>query len=112
AKNKRAGRQKRKKGNAKVKAVVAIKDAKSTPVAPMGMGKEKRNMGIQQQSRANDICANCCEKGHWKRNYPKLPPKQGIFVVEVDMVTNSASWVLDISCGAHICNDLQVLQKA
>ncbi|KAL0458364.1 UNVERIFIED_CONTAM: Retrovirus-related Pol polyprotein from transposon TNT 1-94 [Sesamum latifolium] len=28
------------------------------------------------------------------------------------MISNSASWVLDTSCGAHICNDLQVLEKA
>ncbi|KAL0347647.1 UNVERIFIED_CONTAM: hypothetical protein Scaly_1780700 [Sesamum calycinum] len=35
-----------------------------------------------------------------------------MFVVEVNMVTNSASWVLDTGCGAHICNDLQVLQRS
>ncbi|KAK4397625.1 Retrovirus-related Pol polyprotein from transposon TNT 1-94 [Sesamum angolense] len=35
-----------------------------------------------------------------------------MFVVEVNMVTNSASWVLDTDCGAHICNDLQVLQRS
>ncbi|KAL0455319.1 UNVERIFIED_CONTAM: hypothetical protein Slati_0871100 [Sesamum latifolium] len=69
-------------------------------------------MGTQQQSRANDICAHCREKGHWKRDCPKLPSKQGMFVVEVNMVTNSSSWVLDTDCGAHICNDLQVLQKS
>ncbi|KAL0289950.1 UNVERIFIED_CONTAM: hypothetical protein Scaly_2688000 [Sesamum calycinum] len=28
------------------------------------------------------------------------------------MVTNSASWVLDTGCGAHICNSLQVLQRS
>ncbi|KAL0396357.1 UNVERIFIED_CONTAM: hypothetical protein Scaly_0084100 [Sesamum calycinum] len=33
-----------------------------------------------------------------------------MFVVEVNMVTNSASWVLDTGCGAHICNYLQMLQ--
>ncbi|KAL0307232.1 UNVERIFIED_CONTAM: hypothetical protein Sradi_6140500 [Sesamum radiatum] len=35
-----------------------------------------------------------------------------MFVVEVNMVTNSASWVLDTGCGAHICNVLQVLQRS
>ncbi|KAK4397649.1 Retrovirus-related Pol polyprotein from transposon TNT 1-94 [Sesamum angolense] len=35
-----------------------------------------------------------------------------MFVVEVNMVTNSDSWVLDTGCGAHICNDLQVLQRS
>ncbi|KAL0345819.1 UNVERIFIED_CONTAM: hypothetical protein Sradi_4413200 [Sesamum radiatum] len=35
-----------------------------------------------------------------------------MFVVEVNMISNSASWVLYIGCGAHICNDLQVLQRS
>ncbi|KAL0313253.1 UNVERIFIED_CONTAM: Retrovirus-related Pol polyprotein from transposon RE2 [Sesamum radiatum] len=35
-----------------------------------------------------------------------------MFVVEVNMISNSASWVLDTGCGAHICNDLQVLQRS
>ncbi|KAL0377112.1 UNVERIFIED_CONTAM: hypothetical protein Scaly_0828800 [Sesamum calycinum] len=30
-----------------------------------------------------------------------------MFVVEVNMVTNFTSWVLDIGCGAHVYNDLQ-----
>ncbi|KAL0302161.1 UNVERIFIED_CONTAM: hypothetical protein Sangu_3115800 [Sesamum angustifolium] len=105
AKGKRAGRWKRKKGKAKAKSIVVAKDAKSAPVAPVGMGKGKKRMGTQQQSRANDICAYCREKGHWKRDC-------GMFVVKVNMVTNSASWVLDTDCGAHICNDLQVLQRS
>ncbi|KAL0295897.1 UNVERIFIED_CONTAM: Retrovirus-related Pol polyprotein from transposon TNT 1-94 [Sesamum angustifolium] len=74
------------------------------------MGKGKKMMGTQQQSRANDICAYCREKGHWKRD-PNLSSDQGMFVVEVNMVTNSASWVMDTGCGAHICNELQVLQS-
>ncbi|KAL0449121.1 UNVERIFIED_CONTAM: Retrovirus-related Pol polyprotein from transposon TNT 1-94 [Sesamum latifolium] len=28
------------------------------------------------------------------------------------MISNSASWVLDTVCGAHICNDLQVLERS
>ncbi|KAL0292374.1 UNVERIFIED_CONTAM: hypothetical protein Sradi_6991400 [Sesamum radiatum] len=112
AKGKRTGRWKRKKGKAKAKTVVVAKDAKSALVAPVGMGKGKKRMGIQQQSRANDICAYCREKGHWKRDSANLSSDQGMFVVEVNMITNSASWVLDIGCGAHICNDLQVLQRS
>ncbi|KAK4403172.1 Retrovirus-related Pol polyprotein from transposon TNT 1-94 [Sesamum angolense] len=112
AKGKRARHWKRKKGKAKAKTVVVAKDAMSAPVAPVGMGKGKKRMGTQQQSRANDICAYCREKGHWKRDCPNLSSDQGMFVVEVNMVTNSASWVLDTGCGAHICNDLQVLQRS
>ncbi|KAL0285076.1 UNVERIFIED_CONTAM: hypothetical protein Sangu_2793100 [Sesamum angustifolium] len=43
AKDKRAGRWERNKGKAKAKTVVVAKDAKSAPVAPMGMGKGKRD---------------------------------------------------------------------
>ncbi|KAL0445831.1 UNVERIFIED_CONTAM: Retrovirus-related Pol polyprotein from transposon RE2 [Sesamum latifolium] len=35
-----------------------------------------------------------------------------MFVVEVNMISNSASWVLDTGCGAHIFNDLQVLKRS
>ncbi|KAK4382661.1 hypothetical protein Sango_2850600 [Sesamum angolense] len=81
-KGKRVGRWKRNKGKVKAKTVVATKDTKSAPVAPVGIGKGKRKMGTQQRSRANDICSHCHEKGHWKRDCPNLSPK-GIFVVEV-----------------------------
>ncbi|KAK4389763.1 hypothetical protein Sango_2313300 [Sesamum angolense] len=91
AKGKRAGRWKRKKGKAKAKAVIAAKDDKSAPVAPLGMGNGKRKMGTQQQSRANDICTHCREKGHWKRDCPKLPPKQGMFFVKVLQRTRKLS---------------------
>ncbi|KAL0328098.1 UNVERIFIED_CONTAM: Retrovirus-related Pol polyprotein from transposon TNT 1-94 [Sesamum calycinum] len=80
AKGKRVGRWKKQKGKAKAKTVVVAKDAKSAPVAPVGMDKGKKRMGI--------------------------------FVIEINMVTNSASWVLDTGCGAHICNDLQVPQRS
>ncbi|KAK4403199.1 hypothetical protein Sango_1060600 [Sesamum angolense] len=111
-KGKRAGCWKRNKGKAKAKTVVVEKDTKSAPVAPVGMDKGKKRTGTQQQSRANDIYAYCREKGHWKRDCPNLCTDQGMFVVEVNMVTNSASWVLDTGYGAHIRNNLQVLQRS
>ncbi|KAL2228540.1 UNVERIFIED_CONTAM: Retrovirus-related Pol polyprotein from transposon TNT 1-94 [Sesamum indicum] len=36
---------------------------------------------------------------------------KGRFVIKVNKITNSASWVLDTDCGAHISNDLQVLER-
>ncbi|KAK4406491.1 hypothetical protein Sango_0655600 [Sesamum angolense] len=88
AKGKKARRWERKKGKAKAKTVVVEKDAMSAPVALMGMGKGKKRMGTQQQSRANDICTYCREKGHWKKDCPNLSSDQGMFVIEVNMVTN------------------------
>ncbi|KAK4415004.1 Retrovirus-related Pol polyprotein from transposon TNT 1-94 [Sesamum alatum] len=55
---------------------------------------------------------HCQGKGHWKRECPQLLSNPGVFVVEVNMITNSASWVLDTGCGADICNDLQALQRS
>ncbi|KAL0307271.1 UNVERIFIED_CONTAM: hypothetical protein Sradi_6144400 [Sesamum radiatum] len=46
AKGKRAGRWKRKKGKAKAKVVVIVKDAKSAPVAPLGLGKGKKGLRV------------------------------------------------------------------
>ncbi|KAL0362041.1 UNVERIFIED_CONTAM: Retrovirus-related Pol polyprotein from transposon TNT 1-94 [Sesamum calycinum] len=110
-KGKKVGRWKRKKGKAKAKTVIVANDAKSAPVAPVGICKGKRKMGSQQQSRANDICTHWREKGHWKRDCLHLSPNQDVFVV-VNMVTNYASWVFDTGCGAHIGNDLPVLQRS
>ncbi|KAL0283836.1 UNVERIFIED_CONTAM: hypothetical protein Sangu_2865700 [Sesamum angustifolium] len=76
AKGKKVGRWKRNKGKAKAKIIIVAKDAKSAPVAPVEMGKGKRRMGTQQQLRANDICAYCREKGHWKRDCPNLSSNQ------------------------------------
>ncbi|KAL0309055.1 UNVERIFIED_CONTAM: hypothetical protein Sradi_5847800 [Sesamum radiatum] len=78
AKGKRVGSWKRKKGKAKAKTVIVAKHGKSAPIAPVGMGKGKRRMGTQQQSRANDICVRCHEKGHWKRNCPNLSSNQDV----------------------------------
>ncbi|KAL0297830.1 UNVERIFIED_CONTAM: hypothetical protein Scaly_3082400 [Sesamum calycinum] len=72
-----------KKGKTKAKTVVVAKDAKSAPVAPVAMSKGKKRMGTQQQSRANDICTYCNEKGHWKRDCPNLFSNQGMFGIEM-----------------------------
>ncbi|KAL0449555.1 UNVERIFIED_CONTAM: hypothetical protein Slati_1511900 [Sesamum latifolium] len=80
------------------------------PAAPKGKGKGK--VGGSQRLKANDVCMHCQGKGHWKRECPQLLSNPGMFVVEVNMISNSASWVLDTDCGAHICNDLQVLERS
>ncbi|KAL0448202.1 UNVERIFIED_CONTAM: hypothetical protein Slati_1948100 [Sesamum latifolium] len=35
-----------------------------------------------------------------------------MFMIEINMISNSTSWVLDTGCGAHIYNDLQMLQRS
>ncbi|KAL0437762.1 UNVERIFIED_CONTAM: hypothetical protein Sradi_0484100 [Sesamum radiatum] len=109
AKGKGARRWKRKKG--KGTAVTATASTGGVPpAAPKGKGRGK--VGGSQRSKANDVCMHCQGKGHWKRECPQLLSNPGMFVVEVNMISNSASWVLDTGCGAHICNDLQVLQRS
>ncbi|KAL0427488.1 UNVERIFIED_CONTAM: hypothetical protein Slati_2923600 [Sesamum latifolium] len=80
------------------------------PSAPKEKGKWK--VGGSQRSKANDVCMHCQGKGHWKRECPQLLSNPGMFVVGINMISNSASWVLDTGCGAHICNDLQVLERS
>ncbi|KAL0324674.1 UNVERIFIED_CONTAM: hypothetical protein Scaly_2434500 [Sesamum calycinum] len=78
----------------------------------MKKGKGKGKVGGYQQSKANDVSMHCQEKGHWKREYPQLLSNPGMFVIKVNMITNVASWVLDTGCGAHIGNNLQVLERS
>ncbi|KAL0345581.1 UNVERIFIED_CONTAM: hypothetical protein Sradi_4389400 [Sesamum radiatum] len=93
---------KRKKG--KGRAIAAIATADGAPATPKGKGKGK--VGGSQRSKANDVCMHCQGKGHWKREYPQLFSNPGMFAIEVNMIANVASWVLDTGCGAHICNNL------
>ncbi|KAL0427738.1 UNVERIFIED_CONTAM: hypothetical protein Slati_2948600 [Sesamum latifolium] len=60
----------------------------------MDMDKGKRKMGTQQQSRANDICAHCREKGHWKRDYPKLPPRQDVCGPQITQARGGFSYFI------------------
>ncbi|KAK4384608.1 hypothetical protein Sango_3044000 [Sesamum angolense] len=75
------------------------------------MGKGKGKVG-SKSIRANDVCMHCRKKDHWKMEFPKLLSNAGMFVIEVNMITNFASWLLDTGSGAHICNDLQVLERS
>ncbi|KAL0401702.1 UNVERIFIED_CONTAM: hypothetical protein Slati_4200100 [Sesamum latifolium] len=68
AKGKGARCWKRKKG--KGTAVTATASTGGAPPAPKGKGKGK--VGGSQQSKANDVCIHCHEKGHWKRECPQL----------------------------------------
>ncbi|KAL0453561.1 UNVERIFIED_CONTAM: hypothetical protein Slati_1334200 [Sesamum latifolium] len=109
AKGKGAKRWKRKKGKGTAVTTTASTGG-APPAAPKGKGKEK--VGGSQRSKANDVCMHCQGKGHWKRECPQLLSNPGMFVIEINMISNSASWVLDTGCGAHICNDLQVLERS
>ncbi|KAL0302850.1 UNVERIFIED_CONTAM: hypothetical protein Sradi_6153100 [Sesamum radiatum] len=59
----------------------------------------------------SNVCMHCQGKGHWKRECPQLLSNSDMFVIEVNMITNSTSWVLDTGCRAHICNNLKVLDR-
>ncbi|KAL0288834.1 UNVERIFIED_CONTAM: hypothetical protein Scaly_2718300 [Sesamum calycinum] len=96
---------KRKKGKGKVTTATA--SAEGAPAATCGKCKGKAKVGGSQWLKANNVCILCQGKRHWKRECPKLLSNQSMFVIEVNMITNAASWVLDTGCGAQICNNLQ-----
>ncbi|KAL0294987.1 UNVERIFIED_CONTAM: Retrovirus-related Pol polyprotein from transposon TNT 1-94 [Sesamum calycinum] len=100
AKGNRARRWKRIKGKGMV--VTTTASGEGAPAAPMGKGKGKGNVGGSQHLKANDVCMHC----------PQLLSNPGMLVIDVNMITNAASWVLDTSCGAHISNNLQVLERS
>ncbi|KAL0402205.1 UNVERIFIED_CONTAM: hypothetical protein Slati_4250400 [Sesamum latifolium] len=108
AKGKGARRWKRKKGKGTTVTATASTGS-APPAAPKGKGKGR--LGVLS-SRGQMMCIHFHGKGHWKRECPQLLSHPGMFVVEINMISNSASWVLDTGCGAHICNDLQVLQRS
>ncbi|KAK4389517.1 hypothetical protein Sango_2288700 [Sesamum angolense] len=97
--SKKGKKARRWKNKIKTKStVLASKPVVKAPI--VGKGKKKE---VPKASTAKDACHYCHEKGHWNRNCPKfLAFVQGMFVVAINMVANSASWVLDIGCGAHI----------
>ncbi|KAL0455145.1 UNVERIFIED_CONTAM: hypothetical protein Slati_0853700, partial [Sesamum latifolium] len=107
AKGKGARRWKRKKSKGTVVTATA-----STGGAHAARRKGQREGWGSQRSKANDVCMHCQEKGHWKRECPQLLFNPGMFVIEINMISNSASWVLDTGYGAHICNNLQVLERS
>ncbi|KAL0376288.1 UNVERIFIED_CONTAM: Retrovirus-related Pol polyprotein from transposon TNT 1-94 [Sesamum calycinum] len=89
----------------------ATASTKGAPAAADGKGKGKGKVRGSQRLKANDVCMNCQGKGYWKKECPQLLSNPGMFVIEVNMITNAASWILD-GCGAHICNNLQVLGRS
>ncbi|KAL0293557.1 UNVERIFIED_CONTAM: hypothetical protein Sradi_6929700 [Sesamum radiatum] len=109
AKGKGARRWKRNKDKGTTVTATASTGG-APPAASKGKGKGK--VGGSQRSKANDVCMHCQGNVDWKRECPQLLSNLGMLVVEINMISNSASWVLDTNYGAHICNNLQVLETS
>ncbi|KAL0286987.1 UNVERIFIED_CONTAM: hypothetical protein Sradi_7135200 [Sesamum radiatum] len=85
SKAKARGQAGKEEGKVKVAA-----SALSALVAPVGMGKGKGKVG-SKPNKANDVRIHC-RKRPLEEGVPQAP--------------------LQCSCGAHICNDLQVLERS
>ncbi|KAK4400641.1 hypothetical protein Sango_1170200 [Sesamum angolense] len=72
AKGKDAGRENRKKDETSSTAA----STSSVPITPLGGGKGKRKR-VHQSKIPNDVSIYCREKGHWKRECPKLLSDEG-----------------------------------
>ena len=46
-----------------------------------------------------------------KKKASKALSTSGMFVIETDIVSNNNQWVLDTSCGSHICTNVQGLRN-
>ncbi|KAL0349912.1 UNVERIFIED_CONTAM: Gag polyprotein [Sesamum radiatum] len=68
-----AGRDRRKKDETSSTTASTL----SVPVTRLGGGKGKRKR-VRQSKIPNDVCIYCREKGHWKRECPKLLSDEGI----------------------------------
>ena len=68
-------------------------------------------------------CFHYGKNGHYRRNCRAYlgslkkkaldaPSTSGMFIIEVNTVSNYNQWVLDSSCGSHICADMQGLRNS
>ncbi|KAL0291548.1 UNVERIFIED_CONTAM: hypothetical protein Scaly_2632200 [Sesamum calycinum] len=71
-KGKDVGRKKRKKDETSSTTA----STSNFPITLLGEGKGKRKR-VRQSNIPNDVCIYCREKGHWKRECPKLLSDEG-----------------------------------
>ncbi|KAK8655978.1 hypothetical protein V6N13_108540 [Hibiscus sabdariffa] len=108
------------------KSILLVREAKGKRkkvAKSKGSGKTKakgKNVLKPQGAISKDgKCFHCNKSGHWKRNCPVYLEEvkkakavgasvSGIYVIDVNMSTSS-SYVLDTSCGSHICTSVQGL---
>ncbi|KAL0315062.1 UNVERIFIED_CONTAM: hypothetical protein Scaly_2893600 [Sesamum calycinum] len=63
----------------------------------------------EEERKGKAVAATASTTGVGRGSAHNSSPTPGIFVIELNMITNSASWILDTSCGALIYINLQVL---
>ena len=84
-----------------------------------GVDKKKK----VKKATPKDTCFHCGQDGHWRRNYKAYlgslkkkasdaPSTSSMFVIEVNIVSLNNQWVLDTSCGSHICTNVQGLRNS
>ncbi|KAL0395401.1 UNVERIFIED_CONTAM: hypothetical protein Slati_4506300, partial [Sesamum latifolium] len=100
AKGKGARRWKSKKGKGTTVTITA-----STGGAPVADRRARGRLRVLS-GQGQMMCACIAKKMGIGRESVHNSSLQYL-VVEVNMISNSASWVLNTGCGAHICNNLQ-----
>ncbi|KAL0284720.1 UNVERIFIED_CONTAM: hypothetical protein Sangu_2812200 [Sesamum angustifolium] len=105
-KGKRARRWKRKKGKERPPQLLLELRVLLLPLLERAKVKERLDVLSGRRQMMSACIAK--KRGIGKRECPQLLSNLGMLVIEVNMITNVASWVLDTGCGGHICNNLQL----
>ena len=107
-----------------------------TDLKPRGLKKNKgkakapdhpKPNGKIEKKKGKGKCFFCGKKGHWKKDYRSLKAKEAreaqeakkpnasgmLCMIELySYNTELSTWVLDTSCGTHLCNNMQDLRNS
>ena len=98
-----------------------LRDSSSSKNTNKNKKKSTKPKGGVAKKKAKEIapkgtCFHCGKDDHWKRKYKDYLESMkkasdalstlSMIFIEANIVSNNNLWVLDTSCGSHICFDM------